>query len=213
MDSIISILKSIAPLLGIGVAAYIGYWIKLIIDKNRNVKKVEGCIWVQIIPNAGTEKNFMPHIEDEHGTQFVRIPDTQGKVTNNSPRYVLGSPGAYPAIWPPNKPRFVQLTVRKITYYEGDTEPLSNVTNMPIVSAQALTNMIQGVSANAEEIMTKLKEESEGKLTKKSSPLMWLYVIVGITGVIAIINLVFSVMSSGNIDNLITLIKQALGLK
>jgi hypothetical protein len=216
MEAINSIFKSIMPFLGIGAFAYVAYWIKLIMDKNRNTKKAENHVWIQIIPKTGNETNFMVPKESDNGVVSVKIPSLKGVIEKTSPTHILGEDGEFSAIWPPGKSKFVQIPVSKLTYYEGDAEPLSNVTDRPIISGQLLSNWGDGIATNTADALRKSFEDSAGGHTKKSSPFMWIYIILIVVGIIGVVNLIFGIQSAGvteQVTNLGRLIQQALGLK
>ena len=213
MDSVMSILKSIMPFIVLGLVAFVGYWIKLIFDKNKNVKKAEGHIWVQIIPIAGNEHNYMVPIDMSTGTGQIKIPDINGKITKSSPTHILGEPGQFNAIWPPGKPKFTQLSVQKITYFEGDSEAASNRTDRPIISAQTITDMMDGIGLNSEGLVRRSIEESTGeKVTKKQNPLLWVYIILIIGLILSIVNMVLSIQGL-SIKETIEAIAKAVGIK
>ncbi len=201
----------------IAVLIFVGYWAKLFIDRNRNIKKAEGNMWVQIVPKAGLEHNYMVPIKNDNGVTYVRIPDSNGKYMDNSPVHVVGEPGVFNAVWPPGKSKYVQLPVSKIIYYEGDTEPLSNVSDRPIVSSQLFANVVDGVASSTSDAMRKSFEDSlEGKSLKRSNPMLWVYIILGVVVVLGIVNLVLNIQGLSAVDmvkDLTKLIQQALGLK
>ena len=215
MDSITSIGKSLMPFAAIGLFVFVGYWIKLILDKNNNVKKAEGHVWVQIIPIAGNEHNYMVPIDMSTGTGKIQIPDTKGKITNSCPTHILGDPGQFNAIWPPGKPKFTQLSVQKITYFEGDAEPASNRSDRPVISSQTITDIIDGVGTNTEDAVRRSLEQSSGTQSKKANPFMWIYIILIAVGIMSIVNIVLSAQGMGAkeaMEKLSILVRQALGL-
>jgi hypothetical protein len=217
MDSISNIFKSIMPFLAIGALVFVGYWVKLILDKNKNVKKAENCIWVELIPEAGPEKNFMCPVRMENGISMVRIPNIKGEVDEQtSPTHILGKPGTFPAIWPPGKAKFTQLSVQKIIFKEGDSEPLSNTTGIPTISGQLITSLLDGVATNTADAFRKSYEDSHGQTAKKTNPMLWVYVILGVIVVLGVVNLVLNIQGLSAVDmvkDLTKLIQQALGLK
>ena len=217
MESITSIFKSFMPFLAIGAFVFVGYWVKLIMDKNRNVKTAQDKVWVELIPEAGPEKNFMCPIQMENGIAFIKIPDIKGAVEDQtSPTHVLSKPGAFPAIWPPGKSKFTQLSVQKIIYKEGDSEPLSNTTGIPTISGQLITSLLDGVATNTSDALRKSFEDSHGTQTKKSNPMLWVYVIlIGIVA-LSVVNLVLNIQGLNAVDmvkDLVKLVQQALGLQ
>jgi hypothetical protein len=205
------------PFLAIGALVFVGYWVKLIMDKNKNVKTAQDKIWIELIPEAGPEKNYMCPIRMENGISMVRIPNIKGEVDEQtSPTHILSKPGAFPAIWPPGKPKFTQLSVQKIIYKEGDSEPLSNTTGIPTISGQLITSLIDGVAANTSDALRKSYEGSNGQISKKNNPMLWVYIILGIVVVLGIVNLVLNIQGLSAVDmmkDLTKVIQQALGLK
>jgi hypothetical protein len=216
MEAVISLMKSLMPVLVIGVMAFVGYWVKLIMDKNANVKKASNGVWIQIIPKTGNEANFMVPKVVDNGVVTARIPTAGGKITSSSPICVLGEDGEYSALWPPGKNKFVQIPVSKLTYYEGDTEPLSNTSNRPIVSGQLIANLVDGVATSTADALRKSQEDSAGGVVKKSNPLFWAYIILGIIAALSVANLIFGIQGLSVGEKVIALsklVQQALGLR
>lgn len=182
------------------------------LDRQRNAQKAENHVWVQVVPKAGKERNFMVPKEVKGGVAIVKTPDSFGKFSSNSPTHVLGEDGEYPADWPPGKTKFVQTTVTKVIVYEGDAELLSNITGRPIISAQLLTNLIDGVATAAADAMRKSMEgSSEGKM-RKPGGLMWVYIITMIGVAIGIVTMVMVIGHTKEFGEFVVAVKQSLGI-
>jgi hypothetical protein len=199
-------------LLGFGSLVIIAIY--LYMERNKNqAKSVDHC-WFMIIPKAGKERNFRVPIEHNGGVTFAKVPDIHGKITDNSPIHVMGEDGEFQSDYPPGKMKFVQATMQKIVYYEGDAEPLSNVSNIPIVSGQLLASLINGLTAATAEVVRKSGEQG-GQSTGKNSGMI-MYILVGIGIIASIVAAIFAVKAAGisvDIKSLELLVKQALGLK
>jgi len=151
------------------IAIVIVFWVaKLLFDRHKYARQAMNHVWVQELPKAGKEKNLLVPIDGE------KI--TFGK-TKNKRTHILGEPGEYLADYPPGKTKFVQITMTKITYYAGDAEPLSNVSDRPIISAQGLANMLDGVGTASAEAMRKSMEQSSDIVGGSLGRNFWLYAL------------------------------------
>lgn len=188
----------------------------LVIERQKNASKAENHIWVSIIPKAGMERNYRQPIEIVGGISSCHIPDVNGQINEYSPVHVLGEAGEFTAMYPPGKMKFVQTPMQKIIYYEGDSEPISNVENVPIISGQLFANILNGSTTAAVDVVQGSQQESGVNHKSINKGQMVTYIILGIVGVLMIVNLVFTIKGSSGateIHSLSTLIKQALGLK
>ncbi len=208
-----SIISSVVPMIALFAFVGVAYVIKLLLDRQHNAKKALNHVWIAEIPKAGKEKNYLVPIEVIGGVSSVRVPDDKGKISPTSPTHILGEAGEFSADYPPGKTKFVQTTVTKLVYYEGDAEPLSNISDRPIISGQLITNMNDGIGSASAEIMKKSMEDSAGEKFKKSSGLLWLYVLSFLIIGVGIANLVFIIKDSSVINELAIVVKQALGVK
>jgi len=171
--------ETLANLIGplfVLIAIAIVFWVaKLLWDRHRYARQAMNHVWVQELPKAGKEKNFLVLIDGEK----ITFGKKQAKRT-----HILGEPGEYLADYPPGKTKFVQTTMTKITYYAGDAEPLSNVSDRPIISAQGLANMLDGVGTASAEAMRKSMEQSSDVVSGIGRN-FWLYalgiVILGVS--------------------------------
>jgi hypothetical protein len=115
----------------------------------------------------------------------------------------------------PGKMKFVQTVMKKIIYYGDDMEPVSNFTDMPIISGQRIAALINGSNIAAADVIRQSQEDS-GITPKKSSPVTLVMLIgVGLTLIASIVTAVLAYMANNDsaIRALSTLIKQALGLQ
>lgn len=159
------------------IAIAIVFWVaKLLWDRHKYARQAMNHVWVQELPKAGKEKNLLVVIDGEKIT-FGKAKDKR--------THILGEPGEYLADYPPGKTKFVQTTMTKITYYAGDVEPLSNVSDRPIVSARGFANMLDGVGTASAEAMRKSMEQSSDIVGGGLGRNFWLYalgiVILGIS--------------------------------
>ena len=166
--------------------------VKAIVSRQRNAKKAANHIWAEVLPLAGKVYDPLVPIDGNK----VRIKDSSGKVFAT---YVLGRAGIFPAAWPPGKSKFVQTTVDKIIYREGDAEPLSNVTGRPLVSAKMYGATIE--ESHSADAMKLSLDESTG-LKGMGGNMMVLYVILGFIGILGIANVVFSYNGYAMIDTI-----------
>lgn len=168
----IELIKAIAPLLGVFTVAGIGYFIKLLIERKRNIERAHDHAWVEIWPEVGKIYQYLTPIL-EGGT--VRIQDRHDK---EFARYVLSSGSAKKADWPPGRPNFVQVTLDKLIFREGDAIPISaQVADRPVFDAHQLDGLIENVAVAAAEATRISIEESKGTV-RKSHPLLWVYIII-----------------------------------
>lgn len=176
-------ISGILPMLAMWLILGVMYFIKLVFDRQKYAKQSENHVLVITLPKAGKLRIKLVPISNKGGTAVVKVPDNRGKITEYSPVHILGEAGEFPVDFPIGKPKFVQTTVQGLIYYEGDTEPLSNTTDRPIVSAQLVANLIDGIATSAAEAMKKSMESSGDKLKKESSLaiiFIGLFVIIGL---------------------------------
>ncbi len=205
------IIGYVAPMVGLFLIVLLFWVIKLLMDRQKYAKKADNHILAMVMPDAGKWKNYLVPIENVGGVPIVKIPAANGKLAEHSPIHILGTEGEFPVDYPIGKTHFVQATIQGVFYHEGDIEPISNVTDRPSVSAQLLTNLIDGVGAAAEQAMKKSQEASEGK--PKKSGMIWLYVLCGAGAALSIAILVLVMKNSGTIESLATIVKKALGVQ
>jgi hypothetical protein len=197
------------------VCGLIIFVIVLFKQRSDNIAKATNHIWVQRIPQSGLEQNYRVPIEFIGGVYTCRIPDDNGKISDKSPIHVIGQPGEFDALYPPGKMKFVQTVMKKIIYYGDDMEPVSNFTDMPIISGQRIAALINGSNIAAADVIRQSQEDS-GITPKKSSPVTLVMLIgVGLTLIASIVTAVLAYMANNDsaIRALSTLIKQALGLQ
>lgn len=209
---ITNIIKQLIPTLGIFVFVAVLYFTKLMMDKNKYAKQSENHVLIFTLPKAGKLRNELVPVEVQGGISIVKVPDTKGEITPQSPTHILGEAGEFPVDYPIGKPRFVQATVQSLFYYEGDAEPLSNVSDRPIVSAQLLTNINDGTASSSADAMRKSMEDSTGQKFKKASGLIWLYVLVFVVAGIGIANVVLQVQGNTSLQQFIDILSQSLGI-
>lgn len=198
---------SIGPLLGIFAVAGIGWAIKMLIDRNRNMKRSTDHAWIEIWPKVGKVYSYLTPIL-EGGT--VRIQDRQDK---EFARYTLGQGGAKRADWPPGKSRFVQVSVDKLIYNEGDSIPMSvAVLDRPVLDAHQLDALIENVAVAAAEA-TRISLEESGGTSRKTHPLMWVYLGLLIIGALCIVTLVVHFGLAKDFGTFATKVGAALGIK
>lgn len=207
------LVQYIAPMLGLLLFTFLIWFIKLNLDRQKYAKKSENHALIGIIPKAGKFVDYLVPITLEGGVALVKIPDKSGKITESSPTHILGEDGEYPIDYPRGKTKFVQATVTGLTYYEGDAEPLSNVSNRPVISAQLITNLADGISTATADALKRSQEESDGNKVKKGSPLMWILVFVGLNMAIGVFNIIVQVQASKATSTLIDLVQKAIGVK
>jgi len=179
----------IGPLCILLAIVLVAWVAKIFLERQRNAKKAMNHIWVQTIPKAGKEINDMVPIEQGQ----IKVKIGKRKII-----HIIGEPGEFNADWPPGKIKFVQTTVPKIIYYEGDIEPISNVTDRPIVSAQAITNIIDGVATSSAEAMRKSYEESGNSMSAMPRSMMWLYVCIGVLFIVSLTTMIISIQNDVN---------------
>ena len=152
------------------------FWVaKLLWDRHKYARQAVGHVWVQELPKAGKEKNFLVEIDGD------KI--TFGK-KGQKRTHMLGEPGEFLCDYPPGKTKFVQTTMTKLIYYAGDAEPLSNVVDRPIISARGFANMLDGVGTASAEAMRKSMEGSSDVVTGALGRNFWFYAFgVAILGV------------------------------
>lgn len=216
MDIITNILKQMAPTLGMLVVALILYYVKLTIERTRYAKQSENHVLIFTLPKAGKLKHKLVPIEVEGGISLVKVPNMKGEVTPLSPTHILGEQGEFSVDYPLNKTKFVQATVTGLIYYEGDAEPLSNVSDRPIISAQLITNLADGISTASAESMRKSMEDSAGQKLHRPGGLMWLYILIFVIAGIGIAGLILQIRSETSITELVDLLTkylQSVGVK
>lgn len=166
-------LTTILPLLGVFAAGMILYVVKIMIDRSRNIKRATDHVWVEIWPVVGKVYSYLTPIL-EGGT--ARIQDRHG---NEFARYKLSEGAAKKADWPPGRVNFVQVTLDKVIYREGDTIPMSvMVSDRPTLDAHQLDALIENVAIAAAEATRISLEESKGTV-RKTSPYMYMYLLLG----------------------------------
>ena len=212
MEIVSNILKQILPTLGFMVIAIGFYYIKLLVDRQRYAKQSENHVLIFTLPKAGKFRQTLVPVEVKGGISLVRIPNSKGEITSYSPTHILGEAGGFSVDYPLNKVKFVQTTVTGLIYYEGDSEPLSNVSGRPIISAQLITNLTDGVSTASAEAMRKSMEDSAGEKLKKSKGLAFLYFLLIVSIATGVMTLMAAKESSASIQELLILMKQSLGL-
>ncbi len=187
------------------------YLFRQLFLRNKYAKETIDHVWIQIIPIAGKEKNYMIQVENVGGVSRVKIPDVKGKINEKSPTHILGNEGEFQADYPANKSHFVQTTATKLIYYEGDAEPLSNVGDRPIISGQLISNMADGIATASADAMRKSQDESGVKLNKNNL-ILYTMVIAGLGAIAAIVAVVLIIKETKIIEELAPLIKHALGI-
>lgn len=211
--TIANVLKQLIPTLGVGVLALVAYYFKLLRDRQHYAKQSDNHVYIFTLPKAGKLRDVLVPIENEGGVSLVRVPNSKGEVDEHSPTHILGEDGEFPVDYPLNKIKFVQTTVSGLIYYEGDAEPLSNVTNRPIVSAQLVTNLVDGVSTSSAEAMRKSLEDSAGKKLRRPSGIIWLYLLIIVVCALVVAGLVIDIRVADAINQLTTLLKQSMGVQ
>lgn len=140
-------------------------------------KIAEEKILCEIWTKGGTvyEKPF-----PRNGAEVI-IPKSVGKGTNT---YTIDERATYDAKYPANMPSFMQATIRKASYMEGNPEPVVKRVDEPIATAALLGNLKDerftqyavAVSQDMERLEKELnKARSSGKVPKL------LYIIVLVT--------------------------------
>lgn len=193
---------------GIIIALY------LYMERSKNIAKSIDHVWIQLIPKAGAERNFRIPVEHNGGVTYCKVPDIHGKTGDDSPIHILGEPGEFPGIYPPGKMKFVQVQMTKLIFYEGDAEPLSNVSNIPIISGQLFASLLNGLCASTAEIVRRSRDQEGNQ--QQGNKLTLLYILAGagtLASVIAAIIGMKVLANTGQIPQIFTLLRQALGLK
>lgn len=141
-------------------------------------KIAETKILCEIWTKGGTvfEKPF-----PRNGSEII-VPKSVGKGTN---RYIIDEKATYDAQYPANMPSFMQATIRKASYMEGNPEPIVKRVNAPIVTTALLGNLKDerftefavAVSQDMERLERELfKARSSGK----APMLLYVIVVVGV---------------------------------
>ncbi len=204
-------LKQLLPPLGIFGAIGIMWFVKLNIDRIRYAKKAENHILAIEVPSAGKLSFELVPIERLGGVDCIRYP-RKGDA-KDYPIHLLKDFTLVPCEYPINKMKYVQTTVQAGLWLGGDSEPLSNLRDIPVISASYIIHLIQGIATSTEETLQTIKAESTDQKIKKASGLLWVYIVLGIVLVGVIVTVVLEAKNSGLITELSSVIKNALGLQ
>ena len=201
----------------IPLATILGMWVlffvaKLLIDRWRNYKAVQHKLQVMLLHRAGQPDIILKEIESIGGESCIQI-----KTKNNADPivHILGAPGEFPWIYPLGKPAFVQASVQGIIFDENDTEPLSNTTTLPVISAHSFGRMAQSISLATGSAMQKseMDETPEGQQRKQKSGLRWVYVGLIVVAIIGIIGIAISAKNNETVVAFMNLLKTHYGIK
>lgn len=186
---------TIIPIAVMWVLIIIGWIVKLLIDRQNNAKKSDNHELVFKFPTAGKMTNELIPIEVIGGQECIRYPRKGER--SKWPIHILSRYAQVPVDWPLGKTKFVQATVQSVAFLGDDVEPLSNLQEVPVVSAQQLGSMIQGVTMATDETIKRINDEAnEGKI-KKAGGLLWVYVGEVIIAALVITSIVLMVSNTG----------------
>jgi hypothetical protein len=114
-----------------------------------------------------------------NGTEVI-VPKSVGEGTN---RYIIDEKATYDAKYPANMPSFMQATIRKASYMEGNPEPIVNRIKEPIATTALLGNLkderFTQFAVAVSQDMERLERELLKARTSAKIPML-LYVIVAI---------------------------------
>ena len=175
---------SLIPLSAMWVLIGIGWIVKLLIDRQRYAKQADGSCLVQKIPTVGKVSFELVPTEEIGGQLSVRYP-RKGDI-GKWPIHRLDRVAKVPVAYPIGKPHFVQTTIDLVMFLGDDVEPLSNLSEIPIVSAQQFGSFTQGITMAVDEALRNVRAESTGEKLKKGSGLLWVYIGMGVLGALVI---------------------------
>lgn len=204
-------LQQFLLLIGMFGCVLLVVFIKMMIDRWRYAKEVKGKIRVLIFRKAGQPKDELMPVETIYGTACVKI---KTKDDADPIIHVLGDKGEFPWIYPAGKSAFVQAPVQGIAYVEGDSEPISNTTDIPEISARMFGSIAQSISLATSSAMQKSESESPGEVNKnKKSPLKWVYALQIVTIGVIIISIGILASHNSGFEKFFLLWKNTMGLK
>jgi len=141
-------------------------------------KTAETKILCEIWTKGGTvyEKPF-----PRNGTEII-VPKSVGTGTN---RYIIDEKATYDAKYPANMPSFMQATIRKASYMEGNPEPIVKRVNEPIATAKLLGNLkderfTEFAVAVSQDMDRLEKELFKARTAAKVPMLLYTIVVVGV---------------------------------
>lgn len=188
------------PIIIMWIFIGIGYLAKLLLDRQRYAKQADNHVLIQKLPSVGDVEFELTPIEEIGGQSCVRYP-RKGDV-GKWPIHYLSDTSRKPVRYPINKGHFVQTKIDLLVFLGDDSEPLSNISGIPIVSAQQLGAMIQGVTLATDEALRNVRAESGEKL-KQGHGLLWVYICMGILAIIGVSTIVIVMSQSGIMSKII----------
>jgi hypothetical protein len=190
---------------------FLAVFIKMLVDRWRYAKEVVGKLRVLIFRKAGQPIDKLMPVETIAGQACVKI---KTKEDADPVIHILGERGEFPWVYPAGKSSFVQAQCQGIAYVEGDSEPISNTTDVPEISARMFGSIVQSTSLATSSAMQKSESDVPGGTTTKGkSPLKWVYVLQVITIGVIIISIGIIVSHNGAFDKFVILWKTTMGLK
>jgi len=187
------LIQGLLPLLGLFAGIAIIYAIKLMLERSRNIKHSFDHVWVEIWPKVGKAYSYLTPIL-QGGT--VRIQDRNDE---EFARYILSKGSAVKADWPPGKSSFVQVTLDKIVYREGDAIPLSEaIGDRPSLDAHQLDSLVENIAVAAAEATRISMEESKGT-THHQNPFMWVYICFAVIAV----GIIYLIVTQHNVPDML----------
>lgn len=152
---LILIFVIVASCLGVGMVLYTIYKVR---------KDAETCVWAEFTTPAQTSYTKLCTVD---GKEVVAPKG------HSLPRYYLDTGKTYTALYPPGRPKFMQVTIRKVYYHEGNPEPV-DPKRLPIVVTpemiaaikdEKFTEVAVRFSRELHELMEKLEAVINPKLT------------------------------------------------
>ncbi len=204
--------KQLIPL-GVMIAfVFVFVLVKMMIDRWRYAKQSEHKLQVMILHKAGQPDIKLFPIESDSGIECIKI---KTKYDADPIIHILGSPGEFPWVYPLGKSAFVQAHLQGIIYEENDTEPLSNTTDLPMISARMFGSIMQAISLATGTAMQKSEQEdvSEGQRGKQKTGLKIVYIGLVIIGMVSIIGLVLVAKNLGITQDFMNLFKDFNAIK
>lgn len=199
-EQIAALVKGLLPLLGLFASIAIIYFVYILMQRSKNIKKATDHAWIEIWPPVGKVYSYLTPIL-VGGT--VRIEDRNDKLFA---RYALSQGASKKADWPPGKSNFVQVTLDKLIFREGDAIPISqSVADRPTLDAHQFDSIIENVAVAAAEA-TRISLENSGIKAKGMSPFLFIY--IGLAVIAA--GIVFLVATQHGLPNLMAGLQQTI---
>ncbi|MCK9369859.1 hypothetical protein M0R04_08145 [Candidatus Dojkabacteria bacterium] len=205
-------LQQLMPL-GIILSLFIVFMVaKMMFDRWRFAKEAQHKLQGMILHRAGQPDIKLFSIESDNGVECIKI---KTKYDADPIIHILGAPGEFPWVYPLGKSAFVQAHLQGIIFDENDSEPLSNTTELPLISARGFGSIMQAISLATQSAMQKSEQEDTpaGQQKKQKSGLKWVYVGMIILALISAVGVALIAKDSGVLTDFISQYNTQWGIK